>query len=180
MKHALLAGAGVLAIGLITLMAVAAGKPATFRIERMTTIAAPADKVYANIDDFHRWSAWQPWETLDPHMSKRFKGPERGQGAVYEWQGNKEVGKGRMTIIEARPNQRVVVRLEFLEPFPADNRAIFTLVPKAGATEVSWAMEGPNSFMGKVISVFVDMDEMLGGDFQRGLANLKELSEAAQ
>jgi uncharacterized protein YndB with AHSA1/START domain len=180
MKQVLLVGAGVLAIGLITLLGVAARKPATFRIERVTSIAAPADRVYANIVDFHRWPAWQPWEKLDPRMSKRFKGPERGQGAVYEWQGNKEVGKGRMTIIEARPNQRVVVRLEFLEPFPADNRAIFTLVPRAGGTEVTWAMEGPNSFMGKVISVFVDMDEMLGGDFQRGLANLKQLCETTQ
>ena len=180
MKRVLLAAAGVLAIGLFTLLGVAAGKPATFRIERMTSIAAPPEKVYANIEDFHRWPDWQPWEHLDPHMNKRFSGPEHGQGAVYEWQGNKEVGKGRMTIIAARPNERVVVRLEFLEPFPADNRAVFTLVPKAGVTEVSWAMEGPNSFMGKVISVFVDMDKMLGGDFQRGLATLKQLSEAAQ
>ena len=180
MKHVLLAGAGVLAIGLITLLGVAAGKPATFRIERITSIDAPPDKVYANIEDFHRWPAWQPWEHLDPHMKKTFSGPARGQGAVYEWQGNKEVGKGRMTIIEARPNQRVVVRLQFLEPFPADNRAIFTVVPKDAATEVSWAMEGPNSFMGKVISVFVDMDKMLGGDFQRGLASLKQVSERVQ
>jgi uncharacterized protein YndB with AHSA1/START domain len=179
MKQVLLVAAAVLAIGLIAILAIAAGKPATFRIERTTSIAAPPETVYANIEDFHRWAAWQPWEKLDPHMHKSFTGPERGQGAVYEWQGSKEVGKGRMTITEARPNQRLVVRLEFLEPFPADNRAIFTLVPKASGTDVSWAMEGPNSFMGKVVSVFADMDQMLGGDFARGLARLKEVSEHA-
>jgi len=181
-KKLLLGLAGLFALFVAVVLGVAATRPATFRVERTETIAAPPSMVFAQLDDFHRWSAWSPWEKLDPQMKRTYSGAPHGKGAVYEWQGNKEVGRGRMTITETRDDALVQIRLEFLEPFPADNLTKFALGPVANGphgTEVRWSMEGPNSFMGKVISVFADMDQMIGADFDRGLAKLKSVSESA-
>jgi uncharacterized protein YndB with AHSA1/START domain len=177
MKKVLLGIVGALALLIVIVLALAASKPSTFTVERSLAINAPAATVFANLDDFHRWSAWSPWEKLDPNLSRTYSGAPKGQGAVYDWQGNKDVGKGRMTIVETQPDAKVVIRLQFIEPFPADNQTTFTLTPAGSGTEVSWRMTGPNSFMGKLISVFASMDKMIGGDFERGLSNLKKVSE---
>lgn len=158
-------------------LALAATRPDTFRVERSTTIKAPPEKVYALIDDFHQWQQWSPWERLDPAMKRQHGGAPKGKGALYGWEGNKEVGKGQMEITEATPPSRVVIKLDFLAPFEAHNTAEFVLVPQGDATTVTWAMFGPNLFIGKVMSLFASMDSLVGEDFERGLANLKAVAE---
>jgi hypothetical protein len=171
-------------IGLLVLVALAAFfaivalQPADFRLERSTEIAAPADVVFANLDDFRRWGPWSPWEKLDPGMAREYAGASAGMGATYHWTGNADVGEGRMTITESAPPERLAIRLEFIAPFAATNEAVFTLRPSAdGDTEVSWAMTGKNDFMAKAAGMFMDMEAMVGGDFERGLAALKQVSE---
>ena len=158
-------------------LALAATRPDTFRVERSTTIKAPPEKVYALIDDFHQWQQWSPWERLDPAMKRNHGGAPKGKGALYGWEGNKEVGKGQMEITEATPPSRVVIKLDFLAPFEAHNTAEFVLAPQGDATTVTWAMSGPNLFIGKVMSLFASMDRLVGKDFERGLANLKAVAE---
>ena len=158
-------------------LALAATRPDTFRVERSTTIKAPPEKVYALIDDFHQWQQWSPWERLDPAMKRQHGGAAKGKGALYGWEGNKEVGKGQMEITEATPPSRVVIKLDFLAPFEAHNTAEFVLAPQGDATTVTWAMSGPNLFIGKVMSLFASMDSLVGKDFERGLANLKAVAE---
>lgn len=156
-----------------------ASRPSQFRIERSVSVGAPAATVYAQIVDFHRWPAWSPWEHLDPSMSKNFSGAPAGVGSVYDWSGNDKVGTGRMTITAANSAQKVVIKLEFLKPFQATNTATFSLSPEASGTRVNWAMEGRNNFIAKCMGVFMNMDKMVGGDFERGLASLKQASEGA-
>lgn len=170
--------AAVIGILVVALLVLAATKPDSFRVERSATIAAPPEKVYALIEDFDRWRAWSPWEKLDPQMRRTRSGAAHGTGAVYEWAGNSKVGKGRMEITEATAPSRVTIDLLFLDPFEARNTAEFTLRPDGRSTTVTWAMYGPSNFMSKVMSVFVSMDRMIGGDFERGLANLKAIAEA--
>jgi uncharacterized protein YndB with AHSA1/START domain len=159
------------------LLAYAATKPDTFSVQRTASIKAPPEKIYPLISDFHSWSAWSPWEKLDPAMKKTHSGPTSGKGAIYEWEGNSDVGKGRMEITEATPPSKVGIKLDFREPFEAHNVTEFTLQPKGDSTTVVWAMHGPNQYLGKVMSVFVSMDRMIGKDFETGLANLKTLAE---
>jgi len=173
-KRILLALAVLLAI----LLVVVATRPSTYRVERSATAAAPADVVYAQIADFHRWAAWSPWEKLDPGMKKTFEGPAMGQGAGYHWSGNDKVGEGSMTVTSARPGEQVVIRLEFLKPWASTNTTTFQLAPEGGGTRVAWIMEGHNDFMGKAVTLFMDMDKMIGADFERGLAQLKSVAEA--
>jgi uncharacterized protein YndB with AHSA1/START domain len=167
----------ILLVAIVVVLVVAARKPAGFRIERATSIKAPPDKIFALINDFRNWRAWSPWERMDPNLRRSYSGAERGEGAVYEWEGNSKVGKGRMEIVEAPPPSRVAIKLDFLKPFEAHNTAEFTLVPRGDATEVTWAMHGPNLFIGKVMGVFMSMDRMIGKDFEAGLANLKAAAE---
>ena len=115
---------------------------------------------------------------MDPNLTRRYSGAESGQGAVYDWEGNKKVGKGRMEIRKVVPPSSVVITLDFMEPWAAHNTAEFTLTPAAGATDVVWAMHGPNLFMTKLMGVFMSMDKMVGKDFERGLANLKQAAES--
>jgi uncharacterized protein YndB with AHSA1/START domain len=155
---------------------VAATRPDTFRVERSTTIAAPPEKVHALINDFGQWQSWSPYEKKDPAMKRIRNGPVAGQGAVYAWEGNGEIGKGRMEIIETTPTS-IRIRLDFAEPFEAHNIAEFTLSPKGDSTRVTWAMHGPNNFVGKMIQTVIDMDRMVGKDFEAGLASLKAITE---
>jgi len=164
-------------VAIAAVLALAATRPDTFRVERSTTIKAPPGKVYALIDDFHQWQQWSPWERLDPAMKRQHGGAPKGKGALYGWEGNKEVGKGQMEITEATAPSRVVIKLDFLAPFEAHNTAEFVLVPQGDATTVTWAMFGPNLFIGKVMSLFASMDSLVGKDFERGLANLKAVAE---
>jgi uncharacterized protein YndB with AHSA1/START domain len=159
------------------LLGLAAIQPDGFRVQRSASIKAPPEKIFPLISDFRRWSAWSPWERLDPAMKRGYDGPTSGKGAVYEWSGNREVGAGRMEIVEAAAPSKVGIKLDFLAPFEAHNFAEFTLVSAGDGTTVTWAMYGPNTFVSKLMSVFVSMDGMVGGYFESGLANLKAASE---
>lgn len=166
-----------IAAAILGLLGYASIQPDTFTVERSTTIQAPPDRIYPYLADFHQWSAWSPWEKLDPAMKRTFSGAASGQGAVYAWEGDKAVGSGRMEIRSARPASSVDIQLDFLAPFEAHNTASFTVVPQNGATAVTWTMQGPMPFVSKVIGVFVSMDQMIGKDFEAGLANLKAAAE---
>jgi carbon monoxide dehydrogenase subunit G len=155
----------------------AATRPDTFRVERSTTISAPADRIFELINDFHRWTAWSPWETIDPALKRTYGGNESGLGSTYEWLGNNQVGQGRMEISESTPPTKIVIKLDFIKPFEAHNIAEFTLVPNGNETKVNWAMHGPSPYVAKVMGVFVSMDRMVGKDFEKGLANLKAAAE---
>ena len=154
-----------------------ATRPAAYRVSRSTTIAAPPPIVYAQVADFHRWDAWSPWAKLDPSMKTTFAGPVAAPGSSYAWTGNDKVGEGRMTIVEAKPGERVGIRLEFIKPFAATSSTEFAFVPTGGATQTTWTMQGRNNFAGKLFSVFTDMDKMIGKDFEKGLAQLKTVAE---
>jgi hypothetical protein len=173
----LLAVVGLVVLGVVVVLALASRKPATFRYERRAVIAAPPEAIFPNINDFRRWAEWSPWEKLDPAMKKTYGGAPSGVGATYGWIGAK-AGEGTMVITESRPSEYLALDLAFIKPFPAQNKTVFTLAPKAGGTEVVWTMTGDNTFMGKVFGVFVDMDQMIGKDFERGLVDLKRVSEA--
>ena len=152
-------------------------RPDTFSVQRTTTIHAPADKVFALVNDFHRWAEWSPWEKLDPEMKRTFGGPPAGPGSTYEWVGNSKVGAGRMEILTAAPAGKVDIKLDFIKPFEGHNVAEFTLTPKGENTEVLWVMHGPAPFITKLMGVFVSMDSMIGKDFEAGLANMKGAAE---
>ncbi len=168
---------GVIAAAIAIVLIVAAQKPDTFRLSRSIVIAAPPEKIVPHIEDFHRWSAWSPWEKMDPAMTRTYDGPERGPGAVYTWNGNNKVGEGRMEILEVGAN-RVVVDLQFFKPFKAHNKAEFDLVPAGSLTNVTWAMTGPLLFMAKVMHVLMPIDKMVGKDFESGLEGIKAQAEA--
>lgn len=151
-------------------------KPDTFRIERSTVIKAPPEKVSGYLTDFKQWAAWSPWEAKDPAMKRSYSGLASGKGAVYGWEGNKNVGTGRMEILDAQP-QKVSIKLDFLAPFEAHNTADFTLEPQGDSTKLTWVMYGPSNYMSKVMSVVMSMEKMVGPDFETGLSNLKALAE---
>lgn len=159
------------------LLAFAATQPDTFRVQRAASIKAPPEKIFPLINDLHSWGAWSPWEKLDPAMKRTHSGAVSGKGAVYAWEGSGEVGAGRMEIIEASPSSKVTIKLDFLKPFEAHNFAEFTLEPKGDATNVTWAMYGPSTYVSKLMSVFFSMDSMVGKSFEAGLANLKTAAE---
>jgi uncharacterized protein YndB with AHSA1/START domain len=165
----------VIALAIAVILILAAMKSDTFRVVRTASISAPSEKLFALISDFHQWRSWSPWENRDPDLKRSYSGTERGKGAIYAWDGNKNVGSGRMEILEASPSQ-VVIKLDFLKPFEAHNQAEFTLTPQAGATSVTWTMHGPAPFMSKVMQVFMNMDKMIGKDFEAGLANLQKVA----
>lgn len=155
----------------------AATRPDDFRVQRAASIKAPPEKVFALINDFNRWGAWSPWEKKDPAMKRTFGAATSGKGAKYAWEGNKDVGKGSMEIAESSPSSKVTIKLDFIEPFEGHNIVDFTLEPKGDSTNVTWSMHGPMPFISKVISVFCNMDSMIGKDFEAGLANLKAAAE---
>lgn len=167
----------VILVVLAVLLGYAATRPDTFRIERAVHIEAPVEKVFPLISDFRQWPAWSPWEKMDPGMKKTHSGAASGKGAVYEWEGNKKVGKGRMEILEAAPLAKVTLKLDFYAPFEAHNITEFTLEARGASTGVNWAMHGPQPFMFKLMGVFMSMDKMVGKDFEAGLASMKAAAE---
>jgi hypothetical protein len=169
---------GIVVIILVFLVVVAL-QPAAFRITRSTTIAAPADVVFAQVNDFHKWEAWSPWAKLDPAMKQTYEGPPAGVGAIYSWVGNNDVGEGRMTISQSHPGELVGIKLEFLKPFAQVNATEFALKPDGNQTAVTWSMTGTNNFMAKGFGLFMNLDKMVGGDFEKGLAQMKLVAEAA-
>lgn len=167
----------VVLIAVLVLLTYAATRPNQFRLERQTTVVAPANRVFSLIDDFKQWQAWSPWEGLDPELRRTYSGSEHGKGAAYAWEGNSKVGAGRMTIVESHPDRRVTVDLEFIRPFTARNTAVFTLEPHGNAIDVTWAMFGPAPFMRRVMGIFLNFDSLIGKDFEKGLAQLKKQAE---
>ena len=155
----------------------ASTRPDSFRVQRSVSIKAPPDKIFPLISDLKAWTTWSPYEKKDPAMARTYGGVTAGKGATYEWAGNKNVGQGRMEILEATSPSKVLIKLDFLKPFEAHNIAEFTLAPKGDTTLVTWAIYGPSAFVTKVMGLFLDMDKMIGKDFEAGLADLKTLAE---
>lgn len=168
----------VLAI-IAVLLVVIVTRPATYRVQRSTVVAAPPALVFGLVNDFHQWAPWSPWGKLDPSMKQTYDGPTAGVGASYFWSGNDKVGEGRMTITESAPPERIVIKLEFIKPWEGTNVTTFTFAPQGEATQVSWVMDGNHTFMSKAFSLFMNMDSMIGKDFERGLAQLKSTAETA-
>src|SRR3989449_10620061 len=169
----------ILAVLLIAFVVVVALQPATFRVQRSTSISAPAPAVFSQVNDFHNWQAWSPWAKLDPAAKNSFEGAPAGQGAMFAWAGNSKVGEGRMTITESRPSELVRIKLEFVKPFAATNTAEFTFKPEVDRTAVTWSMFGHNNFVGKAVCLVMNMDKTVGGEFDKGLASMKSVAEAA-
>jgi uncharacterized protein YndB with AHSA1/START domain len=167
----------VIALLIAGVLIFAATKPDVFRVERKAVIEAPPEKLFVLINDFKQWGPWSPWEKKDPAMKRSFGANSAGQGATYAWQGNKDVGQGSMEIVESVTPSRIRLKLDFVQPFEAHNVVTFTLTPQGKGTEISWAMEGPVPYFAKIIHVFINMDAMVGGDFEAGLASLKTLTE---
>lgn len=159
------------------LVVIVALQPAGFRVSRATTIDAPPAQVFDQVNDFHRWEAWNPWGKIDPNMKQTYEGSPAGVGAIYRWVGNGNVGEGRMTIIESRPSDRIQIRLEFLKPFAGTNTAEFTFKPEGHQTTLTWSMAGNKNFMTKAIHLVVSMDKMIGSQFEKGLADIKAITE---
>jgi uncharacterized protein YndB with AHSA1/START domain len=155
----------------------AATRPDSFRVERTATINAPPERIFPLINDFQRWGAWSPFEKKDPGMKRTMSGVSSGKGAVYEWDGNKEIGQGRMEIVESVPPSRITLTLNFTRPFEAHNIVDFTLEPRGDSTQVTWAIHGPSPFISKVMGIVLNVDKMIGKDFEAGLAALKTVSE---
>jgi uncharacterized protein YndB with AHSA1/START domain len=172
---------GIIAIVLVVAVAAiavyAATKPDSFHVARTRDIKAPPDRIFAMINDLHDWSDWSPYEKRDPQMQRSFSGAASGKGAIYEWDGNSNVGKGRMEITEATAPSKIVIKLDFIKPFEGHNTAEFTMVPQGDMTRVTWAMDGPAPFISKVMQVFINFDHMIGKDFDEGLNNLKTVAE---
>jgi uncharacterized protein YndB with AHSA1/START domain len=153
-------------------------QPSTFRIERSAIAVAPVERVFAEVNDFHNWQEWSPWAKLDPNAKATFEGPTAGEGAVFKWAGNEAVGEGSMTILESRPNESIQIGLDFVKPWAGTHTAEFTFKPDGPRTLVTWAMSGEQGFLEKAICVFMNPDKMVGGQFEKGLANLKQRAEA--
>jgi uncharacterized protein YndB with AHSA1/START domain len=158
---------------------VVARRPGTFHTERSLQIDAPPERIFPHVADFRAWADWSPYEQLDPQMKKTFSGPASGVGAGYSWSGNNKAGQGQMVITSATAPDELKIRLEFTRPFAAVNQGTFRFQPVAGGTKVTWAMDGTNNFGAKLFQLVVNMDKLVGTDFERGLASLKTLSESS-
>ncbi len=167
----------VIAVAVIALLIYAATRPDSFRVQRSITIKAPAEKIFPQVNDLRAQQSWSPWEAKDPAMKRTYSGEQSGKGAKYEWLGNKNVGHGRMEVVESTPPTRLLMKLDFIAPFAANNMAEFVLEPKGDSTVVTWAIYGPSPFMSKLMGVFMNMDTMIGKEFDTGLANLKAQME---
>jgi hypothetical protein len=157
---------------------VVALQPSEFRVARSATIAAPAADVFAQVNDFHNWDAWSPWAKLDPASKVTFEGASAGTGAIFTWSGNDKVGEGRMTVTESHPSDLVRINLEFIRPFAGTSLAEFTFNPEGNQTVVTWSMSGQHGFLAKAFCLFMNMDKTVGGDFEKGLAQMKAVVEA--
>jgi Polyketide cyclase / dehydrase and lipid transport len=166
-----------LAIAIAVVLMLAASKPATFRVERAIDVKAPPEKIFPLINDFHQWVSWSPYENRDPAMKRSYSGAESGKGAVYGWEGNSNVGSGRMEILDASVPSKILIKLDFFKPFEGHNTAEFTILPQGDDTKLNWVMRGPAPFISKLMQVFMNLDHMVGKDFEIGLANLKRLTE---
>lgn len=166
-----------LAVLVVLVLAYAATRPDSFRVARRVSISAAPEKVYPLLNDIRAQNTWSPWDKKDPAMKRSYSGAATGVGAVYEWDGNKEIGAGRLEIVESVAPRKVVMKLDFTRPMEGHNVAAFTLEPQGAATDVTWSIEGPMPYVSKLFSLFCDMDKMIGKEFEAGLADLKALAE---
>ncbi len=177
LKKVGLIAAAAIGIPVVLVLAIAATKPDEFRIQRSAVIKATPQQVYEQIEDYHNWTKWSPYENKDPNMKRTYSGVPTGKGAIYEWRGNDEIGQGRMEIFEVQPPSKISINLDFVKPMPGHNVVVFTMEPQTEGTKVTWSMTGESPFMCKVMQVFMNMDEMCGKDFEVGLANMKKVLE---
>lgn len=168
-----------LAVVILILVVVTALQPADFKVERSTTVNAPPATVFGNVNNFHKWEAWSPWAKMDPAMKTTYEGPEAGTGAKYTWVGDSKVGEGKMEITDSKPAELVKIKLDFIKPVAATNDTVFDFKPEGSGTKVTWTMTGKKNFMMKGFGLVMSMDKMVGGDFEKGLAQMKAVSEAA-
>jgi hypothetical protein len=166
----------VVVVAIAGILLYAATKPDSFRVQRVVLINAPSDKVFPLINDIKAWTVWSPYEKKDPAMKRTYGAVTAGKGATYAWDGDKNVGRGSIEMIESGP-QKIVIKLDFLKPFEAHNMGEFLLEPKGDSTSVTWATYGPSPYMSKVIGTFMNIDDMIGRDFEKGLADLKAAAE---
>lgn len=168
----------VIVVAVMALVAFIVTRPDSFRLERSVLIQAPPEKVYALVDDFHRWTVWSPFEKMDTELERSYGGASSGLGATYGWKG-KRTGVGAMEIIEAEAPSKILIKLDFLKPIEAHNMAQFSFTPEAGGTRASWAMFGPNTLVSKAMSLVFNNEKMMGPVFDQGLADMKAAAEAA-
>lgn len=166
----------VVIVVIVGVLLFAMTRPDTFRVERSLHINAAPEKIVALIDDFHAWREWSPWENIDPNLKRNYTGAARGVGAAYGWEGNNQVGTGRMEILSESP-AKIIIQLDFIKPFAARNTAEFNFKQDDGGTEVTWAMYGSNAYINKLMGLFFSMDKMVGSSFETGLTNLKTIAE---
>jgi len=167
----------VVVVVIAAVLIFAVTRPDMFGVERSISIGAAPDRIFPLINDFKSWTAWSPYENKDPAMTRTYSSATSGKGAVYEWDGNSQVGKGRIEIIDTAAPSRVTIKLDMIKPMEGHNVVNFTLEPRGGATQLTWAMRGTCAYMAKLMGLFLDMDKMIGKDFEVGLANLKALAE---
>lgn len=162
---------------IVVVLVIAATRPDTFRVERSVLIQAPPQRIFEQLNDFHRWRAWSPYEKLDPAMTREIDGAAQGVGATYRWDGNSKAGAGRMEIVQADPGSHVRIQLDFTRPMEAHNVAEFSIAPEGDASRVTWSMQGQQPYLGKLFGLVFNMDRMIGKDFEEGLQNLKRVAE---
>jgi hypothetical protein len=167
----------VVVVFVVALLAYAATRPNSLHVQRTASINASPDRIFPLINDFHNWGSWSPYEKLDPAMQRTYSGAPNGNGAVYEWAGNSTVGQGRMEITNAAPSSKVTIKLDFVKPIEGHDIAEFTLEPAGNATNVTWSMDGPTPYVGKIMGIFFNMDHMIGDQFATGLSSLKTIAE---
>jgi len=167
---------GVIVVAFVIIVAL---QPAEFHVARTATVAAPAEVVFAQVNELKKWEAWSPWVKIDPAMKQTYEGPASGIGAISRWAGNNQVGEGSMTITESRPNELLRFTLEFIKPMAGTSTAEFSFRPEGNQTSITWSMSGRNNFIAKAMCLFMNMDKMVGGQFEKGLAQLKSITEAA-
>jgi len=160
----------------VLFIVVISGQMDEFTMSRSAKLSAPPERIFPHVNDLHAWEAWSPWARLDPNAKSSFERAASGAGPAMKWEGNCKVGVGKMTITESQPSSLIRFRLNFEKPMRATNTAEFTFLPEGGGTLVTWRMSGENSLMGKVMGLFMNCEQMLGGQFERGLANLKSVT----
>ena len=178
MRKKLLIALGAFAALVVIFVIVVAMQPSTFRISRSLAMSASPPAIFPHVNELKKWEPWSPWMKLDPNAKSTFEGPAGGKGAVMTWAGNNEVGEGRMTILESKPNELVRFRLDFYKPMAGTSEAEFTFKPEGAGTVVTWSMSGTNNFIGRAMCLIMNMDKMVGGQFDKGLASMKAIVEA--
>jgi len=167
------------AVIVVIFLIIVALRPSDFCVTRSSTITAPPGAVFPHVNEFKKWEAWNPWGKIDPAMKQTYEGPAAGVGCIYSWVGNNQVGEGRMTITESRPNEFIQLKLEFFKPMAGICTTVFTFKPEGNQTTVTWTMTGKHNFIARAMCLFMNMDKMIGGQFEKGLASMKAIAESS-